>query len=73
MTVYNEILAHYDNNQTRNHYNNTVAAMSDSEGVESYDDAVKNIASAVHENNGNLDDAIAMYDSMIASLQDYIN
>lgn len=73
MTTYNEMLNHYDNNQTRNHYNNTVAAITNSEDIESYDDAIKNIASTVQEQNGDLDDAIAMYDAMIANLQDYID
>jgi hypothetical protein len=73
MTISSIIKEHYDNNATRNHYNNTVAAMSDSEGVESYDDAIASIAATVEENGGDLDDAVAMYDSMIMNLQAYID
>lgn len=73
MTISSIIKEHYDNNTTRNHYNNTVAAMNDSEGVKSYDDAIENIATTVEENGGDLDDAVAMYDSMIMNLQAYID
>ena len=63
-----EVIEYFDRSDYRSMYEQVVEDLG-GEGLNTYDECILNIANAVAEKQGDLDDAVAIFDDMIHNMQ----
>lgn len=76
MSIKEEVIEFMDRSDYRVVYNTAVSdylEVTDSDQeFHSYDDFVKNMATIIEDNNGDIDDAVAMFDDTISNFQSFL-